>query len=263
MRRTVRLGGVIGVVILSVISAFVISGIVMGIFASGSDQINKFYLYLSFFLGQGIIILPPVYYLNIKKKPIFNSLRINPISAKTLQSSAVFSVGVIIIFDTFDRILHQLVPAPDYIIDLGNIMQPESTLGFIFLFLAVVIMAPVGEEIVFRGFLQKFLEEHWKDITRAVLITSLFFAMIHFNPFWTVQIYLLGVILGFLAWKTNSIIPSIVLHSLNNGIAFILTVVDESNLGIYLWNENVSPLFIAVAIYLIYSGLKNITQNDK
>ena len=107
------------------------------------------------------------------------------------------------------------------------------------------------------------MEEHWKDITRAVLVTSLFFAMIHFNPFWTVQIYLLGVILGFLAWKTNSIIPSIVLHSMNNGIAFILTVFDESDLGIYLWNDNVSPLFIAIAIYLIYSGFKNITQNEK
>ena len=263
MRSTVRLGGVVGVVILSVISAFVIGGIIMGIFASDPEEINKFYLYLSFFLGQGVIILPPIYYLNIKKKPILNSFRLNPISTKTLQSSAVFSLGVIIIFDTFDRILHQLVPTPDYIVDLGNIMQPESTLGFIFLFLAVVIMAPIGEEIVFRGFLQKFLEEHWKDITRAVLVTSLFFAMIHFNPFWTVQIYLLGVILGFLSWKTNSIIPSIVLHSMNNGIAFILTVFDESNLGIYLWNENVSPIFIAIAIYLIYSGFKNITQNKK
>ena len=34
-------------------------------------------------------------------------------------------------------------------------MQPESNLGLIFLFLAVVVMAPIGE-IVFRGFLQKF-----------------------------------------------------------------------------------------------------------
>ena len=44
-------------------------------------------------------------------------------------------------------------------------MQPESILGYIFLFLSIVIIAPVGEEIVFRGFLQKFLESQWKDIT--------------------------------------------------------------------------------------------------
>ena len=105
MRSTVRLGGVVSVVILSVISAFFVGGIIMGVFASDPKQINKFYLYLSFFLGQGVIILPPIYYLNIKKKPILNSFRLNLISAKTLKNSAIFSLGVIIIFDTFLSIL--------------------------------------------------------------------------------------------------------------------------------------------------------------
>ena len=139
-------------------------------------------------------------------------------------------------------------------------MQPESTLGLIFLFLAVVVMAPIGEEIVFRGFLQKFLEEYWKDITRAVLVTSLFFAMIHFNPYWTIQIYLLGVILGFLSWKTKSVIPSIILHSINNGMAFILTVSDEYNVDFYLWGNYVSPVFIIIAIYLSYYSINKINQ---
>ena len=263
MSNLIGIRGVIGVVILSVISAFSVGGIIMSIFSSTPNQTDKVYLYLSFFLGQGAIILPPIYYLNSKKKSISDSFRLKPVSFDTIINSIIFSIGIIILFDALDRVIHQIVPTPDYIIDLGKIMQPESTLGLIFLFLAVVVMAPIGEEVVFRGFLQKFLEEYWKDITRAVLVTSLFFAMIHFNPYWTIQIYLLGVILGFLSWRTKSIIPSIVLHSMNNGIAFILTVFDESDLGIYLWNENVSPLFIAIAIYLIYSGFKNITQNEK
>ena len=141
-------------------------------------------------------------------------------------------------------------------------MRPDSTLGYIFLFLAVVIVAPIGEEIVFRGFLQKFLEKYWKDITRAVLVTSLFFAMIHFNPFWTIQIYLLGVILGFLAWKTNSVIPSIVLHIINNGSAFILTNIGEGTMGFYLWKDNVSPIFILLAVFLIYKGLEGINLEE-
>ena len=137
-------------------------------------------------------------------------------------------------------------------------MQPESTLGYVFLFLAVVIVAPIGEEIVFRGFLQKFLEDYWKDITRAVLVTSLFFAMIHFNPFWTIQIYLLGIVLGFLAWKTKSVIPSIILHSVNNGSAYILSIFDDTSLNIYLWNDNVSPAFILLGFYFIYIGLQSL-----
>ena len=258
MNNIVGVGGVVGVVIISVISAFFVGGIIMGLFASSPDQINKVYLYISFFFGQGIIILPPIYYLNIKKKPILNAFRIKSISINTLKYSMIFSLGVLIIFDTLDRIIHRLVTTPDYIIDLGQIMQPDSTAGYIFLFLAVVIMAPIGEEIVFRGFLQKFLEQHWKDITRAVLVTSLLFAMIHFNPFWTIQIYMLGIILGFLSWKTQSIIPSIILHSMNNGVAFVLTIFEESDLSIYLYNENVSPVFICLGAYFIYKGLEGI-----
>ena len=82
--------------------------------------------------------------------------------------------------------------------------------------------------------------------------------MIHFNPFWTIQIYMLGIILGFLSWKTQSIIPSIILHSMNNGAAFMLTIFEESDLSIYLYNENVSPIFICLGAYFIYKGLEGI-----
>ena len=260
MNNVISIGAVFGVVILSVISAFTVGGMIMGISASSPEQTDKLYIYISFFLGQGIILVPPLYYLSVKKKPILQSLRINLVSFQIIKYSFIFSLGILIIFDTLDRIIHQIIPTPDYIIDLSQIMQPESTIGYVFLFLAVVIVAPIGEEIVFRGFLQKFLEDHWEDITRAVLVTSLFFAMIHFNPFWTIQIYLLGVVLGFLAWKTKSVVPSIILHSLNNGTAYILSIFDKTTLNVYLWNQNVSPIFILLGFYFIYIGLKSLNK---
>ena len=259
MNNAMRIGPVFAIVILSVFSAFTVGGIIMGVTASSPEQINKLYLYISFFIGQGVILVPPIYFLTIKKKPILESLRIKTVSLPTIKNTFIFSAGILIAFDTLDRIIHKFIPPPEYIIDLGEIMRPDSTLGYIFLFLAVVIVAPIGEEIVFRGFLQKFLEEYWKDITRAVLVTSLFFAMIHFNPFWTIQIYLLGVILGFLAWKTKSVIPSILLHIVNNGSAFILTNIDESTMSFYLWKDQVSPIFILLAVFLIYKGLEGIS----
>ena len=92
MSNIVGVVGVVGVVIISVISAFFVGGIIMGLFASSPDQINKVYLYISFFFGQGIIILPPIYYLNIKKKPILNAFRIKRISINTLKYSVIFSL---------------------------------------------------------------------------------------------------------------------------------------------------------------------------
>jgi len=63
-----------------------------------------------------------------------------------------------------------------------------------------------------------------------------------------------------LSWKTKSIIPSIILHSLNNGIAFILTIFNDSNLNFYFWGDFVSPIFIALAIYLLYYSINNFNQ---
>jgi len=260
MNNVVSIGAVFGIVILSVISAFTLGGMIMGIYASSPEQTNKLYIYISFFLGQSIILIPPIYFLTAKQKPILKSLRINSVSIKTIKYSFIFSLGILIIIDALDRIIHSIIPTPDYIIDLGHIMQPESTLGYIFLFLAVVIVAPIGEEVLFRGFLQKFLEEHWKDITRAVLVTSLFFAMIHFNPFWTIQIYLLGVVLGFLSWKTKSVIPSIILHSLNNGTAYILSIFNDIDINIYLKSGVIPIFFIFLAFYFIFISLNGLNK---
>ena len=258
MNNVISIGAVFGIVVLSIISAFTVGGLIMGISASSPEQTDKLYIYISFFLGQGIILVPPLYFLTIKQRPLLKSLRIKMVSLPAIQYSLIFSTGVLIIIDTLDRIIHQIIPTPDYIIDLSGIMQPDSILGYVFLFLAVVVVAPIGEEIVFRGFLQKFLEDHWKDITRSVLVTSLFFAMIHFNPFWTIQIYILGVVLGFLSWKTKSVLPSIMLHSINNGAAYILSIFDDINLNFYLWNNHVSPIFLFIAVYLIYKGLEGL-----
>ena len=263
MNNVMSIGSVFAIVILSVISSFTIGGVIMGFSTSSPEQINKLYLYISFFVGQGVILIPPIYFLTIKEQPIFESLRIKAVSPSTIKNTLIFSTGILIVFDTLDKIIHRFITTPDYIIDLGEIMRPDSTLGYIFLFLAVVIIAPVGEEIVFRGFLQKFLEKYWKDTTRAILVTSLFFATIHFNPFWTIQIYLLGVILGFLAWKTKSVIPSVLLHIINNGAAFILTNIDEKTIPFYLWKNQVSPLFVILAIFLIYRGLQGINLEEE
>ena len=262
MKNAMSIGTVFAIVILSVISAFTVGGVIMGFSASSPEKVNKLYLYISFLIGQGIILVPPIYFLTIKKQPIIESLRIKVVSMQTIKNTLIFSTGILIGFDTLDRIIHKFIPPPEYIIDIGEIMRPDSTLGYIFLFVAVVIVAPIGEEIIFRGFLQKFLEKYWKDVTRAVLVTSLFFAFIHFNPFWTIQIYLLGVILGFLSWKTKSVIPSILLHMANNGSAFMFNNIDEVPIAFYLWKDQVSPIFILLAIFLIYKGLEGINLKE-
>ena len=143
------------------------------------------------------MLVPLLLFLRSRKEPIAKRLRLRPIKGSLMTSTIYLSLGIIIISDELDRIINSFLPAPEYILDLNGLLQPESLMGFVLLFIAVSIIAPLGEELLFRGFFQQVLEEHWKDVTRAVLVTALFFAMIHMNPYWFIQIYILGILLGF------------------------------------------------------------------
>ena len=134
------------------------------------------------------------------------------------------------------------------------------SLGFVLLFIAVAIIAPIGEELLFRGFFQQVLEKHWKDVTRAILMTALIFSMIHMNPYWFAQIYILGIILGFIAWKTKSVLPALILHGMNNAMAMLFAFVDLEKNNLYIWNGHVAPWIILFAIYTSYYGFSGINR---
>ena len=111
-----------------------------------------------------------------------------------------------------------------------------------------------------HGFLQQILEKHWKDITRAILFTSLIFSLIHMNPYWFIQIYILGILLGFLAWKTNSVIPPLILHGINNGMAMFFSFTKIESNHIYIFKDHVAPWFIFFSVYAVFKGFKGINQ---
>ena len=250
-----------GIVIASLFSAFFAGAIILGIGLSNPDSPQQFYTFISFIIGQGFMLVPLLWFLKSKKEPIVERLRLKPIKINLVTATVYLSMGIIIISDELDRVIQAFLPAPDYILDLNGLLRPDTFIGFILLFIAVSIIAPLGEELIFRGFFQQVLEKHWKDVTRAVLVTALFFAMIHMNPYWFLQIYILGVILGFLAWKTKSVIPSLILHSMNNTMAMFFSFVDIEKNGFYIFHGHVAPWIILLALYSLVSGFQGISQS--
>jgi membrane protease YdiL (CAAX protease family) len=258
MNNTFSIRAAIGIVLVSILSAFIAGGLVLGIGLSNPDSPQKFYTFISFIIGQGFMLVPLIWFLISKQEPVLKRLRLNPISSSTAGFTILFSLGLIILSDELDRIIQIFIPAPEYIIDLNGLLRPETITGFILLFIAVAIIAPLGEELLFRGFLQQVLEKHWKDVTKAILVTSLFFALIHMNPYWFAQIYILGVMLGFLSWKTGSVLPSLILHGLNNTMAMIFAFSEAGEGNIYIWNGHVAPWIIIIALACTVIGFKVI-----
>ena len=210
------------------------------------------------FVGQSFLIVPVLIYLNKTGAPILDSLRINIISKKTASAVLILSLGAMVISDEINILIEKIIPAPESFLQLEALLTPENPISMIILIITIVILAPVGEELLFRGFLQKFLEKTWGDVTKAILISSLFFAAIHFNPYWLIQIYFLGILLGYIAWKTESVIPAIIFHVVINGSSLLFTHLGESLESTLLWNGHVNPVILILGGYCFFTGMKQI-----
>lgn len=108
--------------------------------------------------------------------------------------------------------------------ELPNIMLQEFTMvmrnpwGY----LAVGLLAPLVEEIVFRGAILKSLLSAFRSHWAAIVVSSLLFAFVHGNPAQMPHAFLVGILLGWMYWRTGSIVPGVAYHWVNNTIAYIL-----------------------------------------
>jgi membrane protease YdiL (CAAX protease family) len=62
--------------------------------------------------------------------------------------------------------------------------------------------------------------------------------------------------LGFLSWKTGSVLPSLILHGLNNTMAMIFSFSEAGDGNIYIWNGHVAPWIIIIALACAVTGFK-------
>ncbi|MGD0025802.1 MAG: type II CAAX endopeptidase family protein [Xanthobacteraceae bacterium] len=83
---------------------------------------------------------------------------------------------------------------------------------------ATIIMAPAGEEIMFRGFLFRGFARSERSTWPAIVVISLLWAGLHFQYDWTgiLQIFAAGLFLGWLRWRSGSTLLTLLLHALFN-----------------------------------------------
>lgn len=89
--------------------------------------------------------------------------------------------------------------------------------------LTISIFAPLLEEVLFRGAIQGYMMRYFKPWV-AIICSALVFGIVHMNPVQVVYATCLGVIFGWIYYRTGSLLPVILGHVLNNSIATILTI---------------------------------------
>jgi uncharacterized protein len=100
-----------------------------------------------------------------------------------------------------------------------DLYRTASAAGWLpWLLLTVVVVAPIGEEILFRGFLFRGWHRSDKDAWAVIIVIALLWALIHlqYDLYDMAQVFAYGLLLGWLRWKTGSTILTILLHGLIN-----------------------------------------------
>lgn len=105
------------------------------------------------------------------------------------------------------------------------ISEPIARSGnpLILLFVIATVAAPVSEEIFFRGMMQPVLRARF-GVWPAILVSAFLFGLVHVSLYRIPPIFALGVALGYVAERTQSLLPAIAIHAVHNALFVTLAL---------------------------------------
>lgn len=109
----------------------------------------------------------------------------------------------------------------------------------VFIFISVVILAPIFEELIFRGMILRTLSKYNK--TFAIVITSLLFGLLHLNISQAIPAFFMSLVLCYMSLKSDSLLVTILAHAANNLLALLSTYFDH--------NIVITVIILACVIY--------------
>lgn len=197
----------------------------------------------------GIIL--PVYLITRRFPSGFKSqIRIKPLRPTTTAAVIVATLAVVVIVDSIYVYSQEFLPAPtDYIEGLKE-LKPTGTLAVAVTFVGLCILVPLGEEIIFRGIIQRVFCRNM-HVAFAVALAGLVFGVIHLTPQLLLSMVFFGVFLGYIFYVTSNLTYSILAHALLNTTAFVQLVfsTEEQLVAMPMYVRN--PLIVGASLVVL------------
>lgn len=196
-------------------------------------------------LIQAVFLL--AVYLHVRKKKLALGYPVKPVRWFTGCLAFLCAAVCVVCF---------ILPAQWFAVLLENIgyrfsdtLSFDTPLNIALGAVVTVLIAPVCEELVFRGALLGGLVKKY-GVAASVLLSGLAFSLMHMNPEQTVYQFFLGCVCAYFAICSRSALPAMLLHSGNNLIALILEFMPSSGAAF-----EPSPLWIALTFILAAAGI--------
>lgn len=161
----------------------------------------------------GLIVL----FIRIRRAPVFEYLSLNRFTARAMLVSILIILGLTIVYDMASVALDRPI-LPDFMIAIY-----ETACFRPLLYIVIILVAPVIEELLFRGFMFEGIRHSLPGAAGAILMTSAVWAALHlqYDVFDVTAIFLLGIALGIIKVRYNTLYIPILIHMLVNFIATV------------------------------------------
>jgi hypothetical protein len=153
---------------------------------------------------------------NMKAYLGFNPVKLLPFIMWQVVMAAFF-------YGTSYLISQASIGEPEFMKQMREILKTQSFGGLILMLMAIVVVAPIFEEMLFRGFMYTGIIKSRPGIFGTILITSTIWSMIHlqYEWIWIAMIFFMGIIFSLARHTTGSIYTVIAMHAVNNLLSFI------------------------------------------
>ncbi len=205
--------------------------------------------------GNPVLLALVTVFSNVITLVIFLKTKWTPLTRDYLQSKpwtallwvALFTLGTIIPLEfTYEQLGIEMDADTERVFE-GLMKEPWG-------YVAIGILAPLAEEIVFRGAILRTLlgmmskKNHWV----AIMISAALFGVVHGNLAQFVNALLMGLLLGWMYYRTKSLVPGILMHWVNNTMAYVLSNIMPQSDGklIDLFHGDEKTLYYAVGFSL-------------
>lgn len=192
--------------------------IIMGICQVISSSLVSEDVLLSTFFGDIIFVVVAIIMVKFLERDVKERLRFNKITLKTAISVVIIALVFNILFQSVQFLFPMSMRA-----ELFNQMDNElgdivGVIGFI----TTVIVAPLSEEVLFRGLILGELTKCF-NVHIAIILQAVLFGVMHGNIIWATIAFLSAVLYGYFVKKYKSIFTSVLGHMSVNLLSFIIS----------------------------------------
>lgn len=114
---------------------------------------------------------------------------------------------------------------------IETVLNPDTTGSFAVNFIMIAVLPAIGEELIFRGVLQKILTRLFNSGHLAILITSILFSALHLQFYGFLPRFILGLVFGYLFFWSGTLWLPVIAHFANNAVSVILVYLQNSDIA--------------------------------